>query len=57
MHASFTVSLLILNPLDLSGADLEIYSFALAAVLWIVVAVVAVISRAQSRPQGLRRAA
>jgi membrane protease YdiL (CAAX protease family) len=57
MHASFTASLLILNPLDLSGADLEIYSFALAAVLWIVVAVVAVISRAQSRPQGLRRAA
>jgi hypothetical protein len=57
MHASFTGSLLILNPLDLSGANLEIYSFALAAVLWIVVAVVAVISRAQSRPQGLRRAA
>ena len=39
MHASFTASLLILNPVGLSGAHLVIYSFALAAAVWIVVAV------------------
>ena len=41
MHASFTASLLILNPLDISGARLQAYSFALAAAVWIVVAAVA----------------
>ncbi len=39
MHASFTASLLILNPGGLSGSHLVIYSFALAASVWIVVAV------------------
>lgn len=41
MHVSLTASLLILNPLGLSGAHLLAYSFALAAAVWIVVAVVA----------------
>jgi CAAX protease family protein len=41
MHLSFTSSLLILNPLGLAGAHLQIYSFALSGVLWIFVAVVA----------------
>lgn len=40
MHVSFTASLLILNPLDLSGVHLVAYSFALAAAVWIVVAVI-----------------
>jgi hypothetical protein len=37
MHVSFTGSLLILNPVGLAGAPLAIYSFVLAAVIWIVV--------------------
>lgn len=37
MHASLTASLLILNPVDLSGTHLLIYSFSLAAALWTVV--------------------
>jgi CAAX protease family protein len=57
MHASFTASLLMLNPLGLSGANLVTYSFALAAAVWAVVAVVAVINRGQLRPQPVRRAA
>jgi membrane protease YdiL (CAAX protease family) len=57
MHASFTASLLMLNPLGISGANLVTYSFALAAALWIVVAVVTVAGRAQPRPHELRRAA
>jgi CAAX protease family protein len=57
MHASFTASLLMLNPLGISGANLVTYSFALAAALWIVVAVVTVAGRALPRPQELRRAA
>jgi CAAX protease family protein len=57
MHASFTASLLILNPLGLAGANLEKYSYALAALVWIIVAIVVVMSRAQPRPQELRRAA
>ena len=57
MHVSITASLLMLNPLGISGANLVTYSFALAAALWIVVAVVTVADRAQSRPQELRRAA
>lgn len=57
MHASLTASLLMLNPLGISGAHLVTYSFALAAVVWVIVGVVAVISRAQPGPQELRRAA
>ena len=36
MHVSITTSLLVLNPLGISGAHLVLYSFALAAVFWIV---------------------
>jgi CAAX protease family protein len=57
MHASFTASLLMLNPIGLAGANLVTYSFALAALVWVIVAVIAVMSRVQPRPQDLRRAA
>ena len=42
MHASLTASLLILNPVGISGAHLLAYSFALALALWVVVAAVVV---------------
>jgi membrane protease YdiL (CAAX protease family) len=42
MHASFTASLLILNPVDLSGTHLVVYSFTLAGAVWVVVAAVAI---------------
>ena len=42
MHVSITASLLILNPLEISGVHLLAYSFALAAAVWVVVGVVAV---------------
>lgn len=45
MHASFTASLLILNPLDIAGAHLLAYSFALAGAVWVMVAAVASTSR------------
>jgi membrane protease YdiL (CAAX protease family) len=51
MHLSFTASLLILNPLAISGAHLVAYSFALAGAVWGVVAVVGVVDRG---PLGLR---
>ena len=38
MHVSFTASLLTLNPVNLAGHDLQVYSFALAGSVWIVVA-------------------
>jgi membrane protease YdiL (CAAX protease family) len=38
MHVSFTASLLTLNPLNLAGQNLQLYSFALAGMLWVVVA-------------------
>jgi pimeloyl-ACP methyl ester carboxylesterase/membrane protease YdiL (CAAX protease family) len=38
MHVSFTASLLTLNPLNLVGRNLQLYSFALAGMLWVVVA-------------------
>jgi membrane protease YdiL (CAAX protease family) len=44
MHLSFTASLLVLNPLGISGVALMTYSFALAAAVWIVVAAVVVAS-------------
>jgi hypothetical protein len=43
MHVSLTASLLTLNPLDISGGAPPVYSFALAAAVWVVVAVVAVV--------------
>jgi len=40
MHVSITTSLLVLNPLNLSGGDLQLYSFTLAAMVWMVVATI-----------------
>jgi uncharacterized protein len=51
MHASFTASLLILNPLGLSGMHLVVYSFALAGAVWAVVAAVVVTGRRQRSRQ------
>jgi hypothetical protein len=42
MHASYTASTFILGPLTISGVAFLTYMFAVAAVLWVVVAVVAV---------------
>jgi len=41
MHVSLTTSLLILNPLGISGANLFVFSFAFAAAVWGVVVVIA----------------
>jgi len=41
MHVSLTVSLLILNPIGISGANLLVFSFAFAAAVWVVVGVIA----------------
>ena len=57
MHGSFTASLLILNPLDISGVHLQAYSFALAAAVWTVVAAVAIVNRREISRQPLRRRA
>jgi CAAX protease family protein len=57
MHTSITASLLLLNPLGISGAHLAIYSFVLAAAFWIVVGIVVVIGRERIRPKELRQAA
>jgi membrane protease YdiL (CAAX protease family) len=60
MHVSLTASLLILNPLGISGARLQVFSLAFAAAVWVVVAVIGarigldVVSR---RPRGFRQAA
>jgi uncharacterized protein len=51
MHASLTTSLLSLNPLGISGRNLVIYSFSLAAAIWVVVGVVAVSMRRGLIPQ------
>ena len=40
MHVSLTASLLILNPIGISGARLQVFSFAFAAAVWVVVAIV-----------------
>ena len=48
MHASFTASLLVLNPIGLTGADLVVYSFVLAAAVWAIVGVV-ILSTAKRR--------
>ena len=57
MHVSLTASLLILNPLGISGAHLVAYSFALAAALWVVVGVVALANARRRREPLSRRAA
>ena len=55
MHVSLTASLLILNPLDLSGVHLLAYSFALAIALWVVVATVGLASGRHLSRQSLGR--
>jgi membrane protease YdiL (CAAX protease family) len=58
MHVSLTASLLILNPLNIAGSDLAVFSFTLAAVLWLVVAAIALPGRwRRSRQQVRKRAA
>jgi len=57
MHVSITTSLLMLNPLDLSGVHLAAYSFALAAAVWLVVAVVMMTSRQRFSRHALRQRA
>ena len=58
MHVSITASLLILNPLDISGAHLLAYSFALAGAVWVVVAAVVMATGSHlSRPSLRRRMA
>jgi hypothetical protein len=42
MHASFTASLLVLNPLGIAGALLQTYSLALAGAVWLMVVAIAV---------------
>jgi membrane protease YdiL (CAAX protease family) len=54
MHVSITASLLTLNPLDISGTHLLAYSFALAAVVWAVVAFVAAVNSGRRKSQRLR---
>jgi len=48
MHVSITTSLLILNPIGISGAHLQVFSFAFAAAVWLVVAVTGGSERARS---------
>jgi membrane protease YdiL (CAAX protease family) len=55
MHVSLTASLLILNPLDISGANLWVFSFAFAAALWVVVVVIALRSDWHLERRALRR--
>ena len=52
MHVSLTASIRILTPVGNMGAPLFIYDFVLAAVLWVVVAAVAVANRGHLSRQG-----
>jgi membrane protease YdiL (CAAX protease family) len=58
MHVSLTTSLLILNPIGISGASLLVFSFAFAAAVWVVVGVVSVADhgRLRRRPPWRRAA-
>ena len=44
-HVSFTSSLLMLNPVGISGANLATISFVLAGAIWLVVAAVVIVHR------------
>jgi membrane protease YdiL (CAAX protease family) len=55
MHASLSSGMLILTPLALSGVLLLTWLLVLAAVLWIIVAAVAVVSHGHLVRQPLRR--
>jgi hypothetical protein len=52
MHVGLTASLLVLNPLEITGGPLLTCSFALAAAMWLVVAVVVAADRERSRTAG-----
>ena len=54
MHASITASLLMLDPLDIAGAHLQAYSFALAGALWVIVAMMSVANRRPSAQETSR---
>ncbi len=41
MHVSLTTSLLMLNPIGISGRNLQVFSFAFAAFVWVAVAAIA----------------
>jgi uncharacterized protein len=55
MHMSFTASLLILNPLAISGASLLIFSLALSLAVWVVVGVVSLVNSGRLWSPPLRR--
>jgi membrane protease YdiL (CAAX protease family) len=59
MHVSLTTSLLILNPAGISGANLQVFSFAFAAVVWAAVVVIGTQSgwRLDRRPRRTARRA
>jgi CAAX protease family protein len=52
MHVSITASLLMLTPLGITGTNLLAFSFALAAAMWIAVAVVVRPERADLQQRG-----
>jgi hypothetical protein len=54
MHTSLTASLLILNPVAITGMTLLTYSIVLAAVVWAVVAAVAIVNSRQRTRRPLR---
>jgi membrane protease YdiL (CAAX protease family) len=54
MHTSLTASLLILNPAAITGMTLLTYSIVLAAVVWAVVAAVAIVNTRQRTRRPLR---
>jgi hypothetical protein len=55
MHASLSSGMFILTPMAISGMPLLTWLLALAAALWVVVAVVAVASHGQLSRQPLVR--
>lgn len=55
MHVSITASLLMLNPIEIAGAHLQVYSFALAGAVWVIVAMVTLATRRQSTRGTLRK--
>jgi uncharacterized protein len=55
MHMSLTASLLIFNPLAISGASLLIFSLALAGAVWVVVAGVSLVNSGRLWSPPLRR--
>ena len=56
MHVSLTTSLLILNPIGISGANLLVFSFAFAAAVWVVVGAIAARTARRPERRGVPRA-